>query len=244
MLWLRTFVPRPRARLRLFCFPHAGGAAGTYRPWADLLPPDVELVAVQYPGRHDRFGEPCVASMEELVAGAGADVARLLDLPYALFGHSMGATAAFETARRFQREGLPGPLRLFVSARAAPSRSRPVEVDTDSDAALLAHVRRLGSAGGRHLDAEPRLRPVVLPSLRGDLAVLNGYRFTGEPVRCPVTAIAGSTDDSVQPEDIWAWQRHTTQPVHRVELPGGHFYLETVAADVVDLVLRQVLTAV
>jgi surfactin synthase thioesterase subunit len=244
MSWLRTFVPRPQARLRLFCFPHAGGAAGSYRPWTGLLPADVELVAVQYPGRHDRFGEPCAASMEELAAGAGADIAPLLDLPYAFFGHSMGATAAFETARGFQRAGLPAPLRLFVSARAAPSRSRPVDVDTGSDAALLAHVRELGSAGGMHLDAEPRLRPVVLPALRGDLAVLNSYRFTGEPVRCPITAISGSTDDNVSPEEIRAWQRHTTQPLHRTELPGGHFYLETATADLVELILRQVLAAV
>ncbi|MFD0206915.1 MULTISPECIES: thioesterase II family protein [Saccharothrix] len=244
MSWLRTFVPRPRPLLRLFCFPHAGGTAGAYRSWTGLLPPEVELVAVQYPGRHDRFGEPCVTSMEDLVAGAAADMRPLLDRPYALFGHSMGATAAFETARAFQRAGLPAPVRLFASARAAPSRSRPVDVDTDSDAALLAHVRELGSAGGRHLDAEPRLRPVVLPALRGDLVVLNSYRFAGGPLRCPITALSGSADDNVPPEEIWAWQRHTTQPLHHVELPGGHFYLETATAELVELVLRQVLAPV
>lgn len=130
-----------------------------------------------------------------------------------------------------------------MSARAAP-QSRPVDVDTDSDAALLAHIRDLGSAGGRHLDVEPRLRPVVLPALRGDLAVLNSYRFTGEPVRCPITAISGSEDENVSSDEIRAWQRHTTQPLHRAELPGGHFYLETATADVVELVLRQVLAAV
>ncbi|GGP78200.1 thioesterase [Saccharothrix coeruleofusca] len=227
MEWLRIFEPRPRAGSRLFCFPHAGGGAASYRPWTAMLRPDVELVAVQYPGRQDRFGEPCAESLEELVAGATAEIAGLLDRPYAFFGHSMGATVAFEAVRALTARGLPEPRRLFVSARSAPSESEPVRVDTADDADLLAHVRGLGSAGGAHLDAEPRLRPLVLPSLRADLAVVNSYRYRGgEPVRCPVTAIAGSTDHSVGRREIAAWQRHTTLPVELLELPGGHFYLE------------------
>ncbi|GAA3849181.1 alpha/beta fold hydrolase [Saccharothrix violaceirubra] len=245
MSWLRTFTPRPNARFRLFCLPHAGGVAGGYRPWVDLLPADVELVAIQYPGRQDRFGEPCARSVADLAAGAGTAVADLLSVPYAVFGHSMGATVAFEMIRSFQKAGARLPVRMFASARTAPSRSRSTGVDPSDEEELLAHIRRLGSAGGASLDAEPRLRPVVLPSLRADLEAVNTYRFAGgEPLRCPVTAIAGTTDASVERADVKAWRLHTTQAFEYHELPGGHFYLEESTAELVSLVVSTITDAV
>ena len=125
-----------RPRLRLVCFPHAGGTPAAFRGWADRLPPEVELLIACYPGRHNRFADPLWTRMEPLADEAAAALLRLPDVPTALFGHSMGAAVAYEAAVRLQAAGRP-PLRLFVSGHPAPHRERPVGVDyADTDTPL------------------------------------------------------------------------------------------------------------
>src|SRR5205814_8095171 len=90
--WFRRYRPVPECRLRLVCFPHAGGSASAYRSWPDSLPGDIELLAVRYPGRQDRLREPCLTSVAELADAVTGALTPYLDRPVALFGHSMGAS--------------------------------------------------------------------------------------------------------------------------------------------------------
>jgi surfactin synthase thioesterase subunit len=233
--WLRVFAVRPAARLRLFCFPHAGGAASTFRELARLAPPDIELVAVQYPGRQDRYGEPLAETLEELAAGVTEAIRPRLDKPAAFFGHSMGGTVAFETARRLRATHPGAPTRLFVSARKAPhiDISRAVSFSGDADA--MEYVRALGGAGAALLD-NPELRELTLPVLRGDFRLIEKYRFTaGAPLTCPVTVVTGDSDRSCTPDDAAQWARHTVAGHEVHTLPGGHFYLETAGEQLMQL---------
>src|SRR5690606_37522313 len=123
--WLQRFVPRPGARLRLFCFAHAGGSAAAYRPWCNALPDTVELCAVQLPGRANRLNEPPLQRLGDIVEAVVHAVRPQLDLPYALFGHSMGAVLASEVARALRHAGAPPPSHLFVSGRRPPHWPNP-----------------------------------------------------------------------------------------------------------------------
>ena len=71
-LWLRRFTPAEQPEAELICFPHAGGSAAVFRPLAAALVPTVDTLAVQYPGRMDRYRErPAedIAELAEAVAG-------------------------------------------------------------------------------------------------------------------------------------------------------------------------------
>ncbi|MGK4582315.1 thioesterase II family protein [Kitasatospora sp. HPMI-4] len=236
-VWFRTFVPRPAARIRLVCFPHAGGAASSFRSWTGLLPPSVELVAVQYPGRQDRFGEEPAADMATMVGEISRALIPLLDRPTAFFGHSMGATVAFETARRLPSPVRPALVRLFTSARRAPADCRPLPPEFQGEEGVLAYVRRLGGAGAAMLDDE-ELRELALPALRGDFALTGGYRYSpGAPLLCPITSLVGDQDDSNTTADAWRWAAYSTAG-HEVQvLPGGHFYTETATAELIALLV-------
>ncbi|MDU3291436.1 MAG: pyochelin biosynthesis editing thioesterase PchC, partial [Pseudomonas aeruginosa] len=121
--WVRPFRLTPMPRLRLACFPHAGGSASFFRSWSERLPPDIDLLALQYPGREDRFNEAPATCLEDLADGAALALRDFADAPLALFGHSLGAALAYETALRLENAG--APLRhLFVSAHPAPHRQR------------------------------------------------------------------------------------------------------------------------
>src|SRR6059058_3650797 len=105
--WLRRFGPVLDSGVRLICFPHAGGSASAYVPLARALAPEVEVLAVQYPGRQDRRHEPPIEDVNRL-ADLAADVLPTDSArPYALFGHSMGALVAYETALRLSQDERP-----------------------------------------------------------------------------------------------------------------------------------------
>lgn len=136
--------------MRLFCFPHAGGAASYFHSWSRSLPEDVEVLALQYPGRQDRGGEPCVRTIPELADQIHAAIRPRLAEPFAFLGHSVGAVLAFEVACRIARDGGAGPAHLFVSGRRAPSRTRHEELHRASTAVFVAEMGALGGHGPAH----------------------------------------------------------------------------------------------
>lgn len=233
--WLRRYRPRPSARRRLFCFPYASGNATFYRDWAITLPADVEVVAVQYPGRLDRIGEPCARDMDTLVDGVVAALRPLLGTDFALFGHSMGAAVAYEVTYRLEHGLGVRPRRLFVSGRPAPRHHRSGQTKhLLPDDALWDELRRLGGTTDAAL-VHPELRATVLPTLRADYRLVESYRPTGgPPLGTPITAITGDVDPEAPVGHVADWSSYTTGGFELRVLPGHHFYLIDQQARVLD----------
>lgn len=217
-------TPEPEPAVRLFCFPHAGGAATSFAPLALALAPEAEVLAVQYPGRRERFTERCVEELDVLADLAAAELGPQIDRPFALFGHSMGATLAFEVARRLERAGA-APLALFASGQRAPMlQTGPPAVRLDDDA-LLANIRTLGETDPRLLD-NPGFLGMIWPAIRADYNAVHMYRFQeGPKLNCPITALVGESDPKVAAQDARLWSKHTESWFDLREFPGGHFYL-------------------
>src|SRR3954451_394775 len=113
--WFTCARPDSHARLRLFCFPYAGGGASIYRGWENHLPPGVEMYAVQPPGRGSRFREQAIDRMETLVAEVVNVIEPFLDVPITLFGHSVGGYTSFELTHRLRLQFGVEVKHLFVS---------------------------------------------------------------------------------------------------------------------------------
>ncbi|UBU16053.1 thioesterase II family protein [Nonomuraea gerenzanensis] len=234
MTWFHTLDPRPDAALRLFCFPHAGGAAAAYREWHRAVPPGVEVRAVQYPGRADRMREAPVADAHVLADQIAEAMRPLLDRPAVLFGHSMGAVLAYETALRVR------PAHLIVSGRRAAHVPRPGRVHLGTEDDLAAELRRLGGTQPELLD-DPEVRAYILPIVRADYHLAESYRHRpAEPLDCPITAVIGDSDPEVDPSNAGDWAELTRGRFELHVLPGGHFYLAERPAEVIDLVVGAV----
>src|ERR1044072_7174080 len=110
--WFAVRRPNPRARLKLFCFPYAGGSTQIYRRWPEIRSPDFEVCAVQLPGRGNRITEQSFYAVEPLVQAIASAITPHLDRPFAFFGHSMGAIISFELSRLLSERGgsVPAPL--------------------------------------------------------------------------------------------------------------------------------------
>lgn len=221
---------------RLVCLPHAGGTAGAFAHWGELLPPRVELVAVQYPGRQDRLDEPACEDMDELADGVVTALRDLTDLPVVMFGHSMGSGLAHAVARRMHHDSASLPEHLFVSARPAPHRVQGEHRHRLSDGDLVAEMRRLGGSDIQVYD-HPELLPLILSPLRADLQLLDDYRpTTTPPVACPLTALGGSADPTCPAAELDSWAQTTTAEFRKVVLPGGHHAVRERTDDVLALV--------
>ncbi|WP_435608639.1 thioesterase II family protein [Streptomyces sp. C10-9-1] len=222
--WFRTIKRCSSPRTRLLCFPRAGGAASFFRSWADDVPDGVEAVAVRYPGREDRLFDAMADSIEDM-AGSVAEACRgFLGTPLALFGHSMGASVAHETALRLQEEYGTRPAALFVSARTAPGRPHhPFSYTEDSE--LLEHVRSLGGTA-EHTLRDPEVLDLVLPSLRGDYRLVGKYEGTaGRSLQTPVVAYYGTRDAKADRDALACWSDVTGGSFTLRAFPGDHFYL-------------------
>ncbi|KOU85966.1 oleoyl-ACP hydrolase [Streptomyces sp. XY58] len=238
--WLRRFHPADDAPVRLFCFPHAGGAASYYFPMSRALSPSADVVPVQYPGRQDRRGERCVDDLMELADRVTRELLPRCDRPVALFGHSLGASLAFEVALRLQEAGEPAPVALFASGRRAPSHHRENQlVHLAPDEQLLAEIKGLSGTDPAVLADDELLRS-VLPAIRGDYKAAETYRYRpGPALTCPITVLTGDADPAVTAEEAAGWADHTEGPFALHRFTGGHFYLNQHAAEVNDLVRRQ-----
>jgi medium-chain acyl-[acyl-carrier-protein] hydrolase len=230
--------------VRLLCVPYAGGRASVFWDWRDALPSSVDVRGIELPGHGRRRQEPLrldVAAMVDDIVSHGRP---LFDRPIALFGHSMGATIAFELARRLGAAGVP-PVRLYVSGRRAPHLPDPQPPTFDRpDPEVLAHLRRLNGTPPFVFESPDLLR-LMLPILRADFQVSQTYAYrAGYQLACPVVAFGGVDDPEVRPSVLEPWCEHTSGPFRLHTLPGDHFFLHTSQAALLSVLAADLQDAV
>ncbi|REK71297.1 thioesterase II family protein [Paenibacillus paeoniae] len=239
--WLHIPNPRPDARLRLVCFPYAGGSAAIYRDWPTALSSEIEVVAIQLPGRGSRFLDKPIGDLtgniEPILA---ALIPYLEDKPFVLFGHSMGAMLAYESAKRLERT-LPGSLKhLFVSAFQAVQLPR---TDREryllSDKELKEELRRLNGTPEALLQND-ELMELYLPTIRMDMQLCDTYAYEEcSPLACALTAFGGVADTGISEEDMQAWETQTGEAFELYMLPGDHFFIHSESEQLLQLLSRK-----
>lgn len=228
---LRKAVPfRERhapVKLRLLCFPFAGGNAALFRGWASRLPAGVEVCAIEMPGHGVRLAERPCGDMTTLVDVLSAAVRLLVrDAPYAFLGHSLGGIVAYEVARRLRALGEPLPARLLVSASRAPHVAPTTRPLHDlPDAQFLAQLRRYNGIP-RAVEDSPELLQLMLPVVRADMRVYETYQHAaGAKLACPISAFAGNDDEWVPTARVDRWRDLTAAPFDLTTLRGDHFFV-------------------
>lgn len=236
--WLRELKPGRAGYPALVCFPPGGGSATSYRDLAASFGPGPAVYAVQYPGRRNRIGEEFVSSITELADHSAAATASLVPGSPVLFGHSMGATVAFETARRLEARGRTVAA-LFVSGRPDPAFADQGSLHRGTDSDLIAELERLANdpATVTILRDEPALAEMVLPAVRNDYRAVETYRYReGERLRCALVALLGRSDPTTSPGQLARWREHTSGDFAVRLFSGGHFYLDEHTREIADLI--------
>ncbi|MEJ8632888.1 MULTISPECIES: thioesterase II family protein [Streptomyces] len=223
---------RPGSRHRLFCFPHAGGGASAFADWVPALPADIEVVAVQLPGRQNRILEDPATEVGPLVRDVTEALGPLLTGSFSFFGHSCGALLAYEVAQLLQAQGGPRPDRLFLSAQPSPAAAalRP-KIHNLSEEEFRAEVMRLGGFD-EEVAVDEDAMDALIPTVLADFALWEQHAMTMGPLlQSPITVMVGETDVRAPLETIEGWGDHTAAGFEQRIFPGGHFYLFDAGTD-------------
>jgi medium-chain acyl-[acyl-carrier-protein] hydrolase len=197
-----------------------------FRKWDTKLPGNVEVCAIQLPGREERLLDPPFRQIGPLVNVLSEVVPISPEKPFVFFGHSMGALIAFELSRRLRRLGARQPDHLFVSGFRAPHLpDRQAPTYDLPDAEFIEELRRLSGTPEEVLQSSD-LMAFLMPTLRADFALTERYSYVQEmPLECSISAFCGSGDPEVNYDEITAWGQHTNGSFHLQMIPGNHFFL-------------------
>jgi medium-chain acyl-[acyl-carrier-protein] hydrolase len=238
-LWFSNLRPNPEARLRLFCFPYGGGNATVFQRWPEKLPSDIEIWALNLPGRGRRLVEPAYVTLAPLVEAMTEALLPLLNKAFVFFGHSMGALIAFETVRQLRRLSSRLPERVFIGACFAPHLPDPHPIHHLPEDEFIQELRNLNGIPEEVLQNRELLE-LVLPSLRADFAVTETYVARDEvAIPCPISVFGGWRDPLTTRESLEAWRRHTTAQFSLRMLPGDHFFLSSQRQLLVGLISEE-----
>ncbi|MCC5661297.1 thioesterase II family protein [Nostoc sp. XA010] len=236
--WFLSYKPKSQTQLRLFCFPYAGGGAANFSRWSDYLP-EIEVCPVQLPGRENRFHEQSFIQLSPLVETLAQVIYPYLDIPFAFFGHSMGALIAFELAQQLRSNYSLSPDHLFVSGRGAPQipdREPPISQLPESE--FIEELRCFNGTPESVLQ-NMELMQLMLPILRADFALCETYVYSNhKPLDCPISAFGGTEDSQVSHKALMAWQEMTNSRFALSSFPGNHFFINSARNFVLQAIVK------
>lgn len=241
-LWIIPKKTDPQSKIRLFCFPFAGGSVSSFQNWIDHCPPEIELWGIQLPGRENRIQETPITSVKSLINRLIPVISPYLDQPYAFFGHSMGALISFELTRELARHQQRMPQHLFMSGFRSPQLpNQELPIHSLSDDLFLEALRRYQGTPETVLN-NADFMAVYLPILRADFKLLETYFYRqDQPLNCPITVLGGYDDTKVSETELEQWQIQTNQEFALHLFSGGHFFINQQTEAIVQLISENLL---
>ena len=230
---------KPQARVRLLCFPHAGGSVSLFYRWGEYLGEHVQVCPIELPGHWHRMYEGAPHTrLADLVQEAGQALTPLFDMPVAFFGYSLGALLSFELARWFRAEHALLPTHLFVGACGAPqTRSASSAAHKLPDAEFIKHIAASYDNIPDAVLREPELLQALVRVMRADIQMLETYVYRPQPaLGCTITTFAGDADNRVTLASMPQWAQQSTQPIAAHIYSGGHFFIKKHLHDMMRIV--------
>lgn len=238
--WLICTRTRPDAGVRLFCLPFSGAGASFYRDWHEAMGSDIEVRAIQLPGRETRYREARITDADILVKNIVQALAPFQDKPFAIFGYSLGALLAFEVSRELRKQNLSMPRHLFLAAMRAPQTPGvhpPLSLLPDD--MFLQQIEHYYQPQNEAWNI-PELRELFLPLLRDDFVLAENYTYRDdELLSCPIDVFAGTGDRGAPPELTQHWSGQTTNTMEHHLYPGGHFFIDNAVKDIQKVILEK-----
>ena len=225
--WYLEHKRNPSSVLRLFCFHHSGGGASAYFPWIEQLSPHIELIAIQLPGRENRFTEPLINNLNDITAHLAEGFRYYIDKPFFVFGHSLGALLSFEFIKAIHERYAVSPLHMIVSATKAPHLPFRVKQLSKLDDTCLKEELKIYNGIDERILHNDELLDLFLPIIRSDFSICENYRYIdSKPFPFDILALAGTNDPTVNDEELLGWSAYTSGKFNPVFFPGGHFFIK------------------
>lgn len=235
--WFIKFNSNFNSTIRLFCFSYAGGGASTFYTWQKHLEKNIELIAIQYPGRESRFSEPLVSDLTIITRELAKGFMSYLDKPYLIFGHSLGALIGFEFIRLIRQLQFTQPKHFIVSGAKAPQMPlRRKHLSQLEDAAFKEELVKYNGVP-EHILNNDELINLFMPILRNDFKITEDYVYKNlAPLSCSITALSGLNDATVIKEEVLGWEKQTTKNFQHISYVGDHFFIRNHQIEIIEMI--------
>lgn len=261
------------AKLLLVLFPPVGGSASFYKKWVSHFDSSVNVVAIQLPGRANRFSESLVTSMDYVVNKIVSELSERCEDDSVFFGHSMGGLMAFYTAKRMALDGLKKPVKLYISSSPSPgntggkkirmftekdqfnslcnkapelvsSLSKSIYMHELHDSDFVAYLKIVGVLPANTV-FNADLASIALPVIRADYAMIERavYKESTVKMDIPITVMYGESEDRDSKDDFKKWSEKTSSICEFKTFPGDHYYLKTATDSVASFVSSSLISA-
>lgn len=236
--YIKVIKKSPLAPKRMFCFPYAGGSASIYKEWADKLYPNVELCAIQMPGREERICEEILIHIEQVVEEIYKELQEYSDKPFGFFGHSLGALISYEIAKKLFQTSKQEPYVIFVSGCGAPHVPPKEIIHNLPEEEFEKKIFSLGGTPQLILENKEILS-LFLPILRSDFTMVESYECKQRlKLHTNIIAFSGKEDKEVELNELLAWNEYTNKNFSYQMFPGGHFFIKDSFDDVINEVKK------
>ena len=238
--WFLTLRPKQNAKIKLFCFHYAGGGASIFRSWTNNVIESAEVIAVQLPGREDRYNEALLTDIEKIIEKLCTYFEKQCirqSQPFVFFGHSLGALVAFELIRKLRRNKLVLPNHLIVSGSKSPqiTNNKPLKYLLP-DEQFIVELSKYNGIPEEVLNNKELIK-MCLPIIKADFTIIETYKYKTEvALTCPITTLGGLNDHTVNREHILAWKAQTNSLFRSHFLPGDHFFVKDSYKQVIQLI--------
>ncbi len=240
--WLIRFSRRNGSTpsVRLFCFHFAGGSALSFKSWPQYLPKNIELIAIQLPARDGRYTETALTDTRKIVDALSQEIAPYLDMPYIIFGHSLGALISYELLQALNKPNVRPPHLFIPSAYRAPhlpARAKPAYTLPDKD--FIIRLEEFEGTSKTVLDNE-ELMAAFLPRIRADFQVLETYQYQQRTrLNTRILAVMGKDDSHVKDTELMEWEGHTQKSFACRFFEGGHFFIQTAEKELIQMIQHE-----
>ncbi|MFA0813800.1 thioesterase II family protein [Microbulbifer epialgicus] len=237
--WVINLRSQVNPKLRVFCFPYAGGSASIYTKWAEYFPPEVEIVAVQPPGRASRVFEKPYTDMESLVNELFQKLVHSMDIPYIFFGHSLGSRVAFELLNKINEHDIHLPVHFIASGSNPPDvYNKKSEIYRLSDAQFMIELEKFQGTSDEALQSN-ELMNILLPGIKADFEIANKYVFESMVKhKCDLTVLGGTHDKDVDSQSLHNWSKFFSGSSKVEMIDGDHFFIDSNRLKVVNEVVK------
>ncbi|EPT35020.1 thioesterase II family protein [Streptococcus agalactiae] len=215
-------------KARLFLFPYAGGGSAAFRNWADKFE-DIQLSTILYPGRECRFSDTPVDNIDVLSKEIFSEIINTVDfeLPYFLFGHSMGTKVVYEVALKIKESEYPNPVGIIISGGRAPCYKEPRPIYHLDDNRFRESLKRYDGTPKEIIENE-ELFNIFLPMLRADFIVDEKYeKEKVEKLDTEILGLMGNVDEEISVDELIKWEDYTTAGFGCETISGAHMFVIT-----------------
>jgi surfactin synthase thioesterase subunit len=242
---VQCYKKRNSPKLRLFCFPYAGGNAAYYADWSKKFDDSIEVCAIQLPGHGNRMGEDFVTDIKELIDDIFENIEESLDIPFAFFGHSMGGLLSYLISLKIEKETGKTPVVVVESGIVSPDKlNENDDFHGISDECFIDRLREYGATSEEVL-SYPEFYEIFLPIIKSDFELLHSYQFECyEKMKCPIMLFSGREDRFNTANLKENWTNFTNCDVIFYEYEGTHFFINNYKNEILEKINNYIVSRI